>query len=106
VHYSPLPPWPTGAEGTGKSLQRIRSEHFADDPANWRVAEPTAGLPNGDLDPDEDKDGLPNDWEAEQGLDPRNGAGDNGTDGDPITTGSPTSRSTSPAPGRAMPAAT
>ena len=37
--------------------------------------------------PDEDGDGLPNDWELEYGLDPFDAAGNNGADGDPDADG-------------------
>jgi hypothetical protein len=47
------------------------------------VADPTAGLQNGDPDPDWDHDGLPNDWERDNDLDPRDATGDNGATGDP-----------------------
>lgn len=83
VRYSPLPPWPAGAAGTGRSLQRADPRAFGDDPVNWQVADPTAGRPNPDADPDGDDDGLPNDWELAMGLDPRNAAGDQGAAGDP-----------------------
>jgi hypothetical protein len=83
VRYSPLPPWPGGAAGTGQSLQRIHPLHFGDDPAHWRVAPPTAGAFNTDPDPDWDHDGLPNEWEIEVDLDPRNALGDEGPEGDP-----------------------
>lgn len=83
VHYSPLPPWPAGANGTGLSLQRVNVRLFGDDPANWQAAEPTAGRPAPDSDPDWDDDGLPNDWEIAMGLDPHNATGDHGAHGDP-----------------------
>jgi hypothetical protein len=83
VHYLPSPPWPTGADGTGLSFQRIRPNLFGNDPANWRVAEPTAGLQNGNLDPDRDQDGLPDSWEDDNGLRGDDATGDNGAEGDP-----------------------
>jgi hypothetical protein len=83
VDYSPLPPWPAGANGTGQSLQRRGPVAFADDPASWQAANPTAGRPNPEPDPDLDGDGLPNDWELAHGLDPQNPQGDDGPDGDP-----------------------
>lgn len=83
VGYSPQPPWPVGAAGTGQSLQRIHPHRFGNDPANWRVAPPTAGSFNTDPDPDRDRDGLPNDWEIEMDLDPDSALGDDGPDGDP-----------------------
>lgn len=84
VHYGPAAPWPAAADGTGKSLQRLASTPFADDPASWQAAEPTAGQPNvGDINLDWDGDGLPNDWEAAHQLDPHDATGDNGAAGDP-----------------------
>ena len=84
VHYSPLPPWPAGADGTGNSLQRIASAGFADDPANWSAGAPTAGRLNQSAGTaDADHDGLPDEWELANGLDPSDPNGDNGPLGDP-----------------------
>ncbi len=84
VQYRPESPWPPGAAGTGQSLQRIDASRYADDPANWRVGNPTAGRDNATSpDDDRDNDGLPNDWETANGLDPDNATGDNGATGDP-----------------------
>ena len=84
VHYSPLPPWPAGADSTGNSLQRLGSGAFADDPANWQSAAPTAGqLNQGTLTVDSDSDGLPDEWELPNGLDPKDPNGVNGPLGDP-----------------------
>ncbi len=38
VTYSASFPWPSGAQGTGKSIQRINPHHDSNDPANWSVA--------------------------------------------------------------------
>jgi hypothetical protein len=35
--------WPSEADGTGKSLQRIDPKAYANDPTNWKAADPTAG---------------------------------------------------------------
>jgi hypothetical protein len=84
VNYSPLPPWPVGADSTGNSLQRIASAAFADDPANWQAAAPTAGqLNQGTLTVDTDHDGLPDEWELANGLDPLDATNINGALGDP-----------------------
>jgi hypothetical protein len=84
VNYLPLPPWPAGADSTGNSLQRLASAAFADDPANWQAAAPTAGqLNQGALTVDTDGDGLPDEWELANGLDPLDPTGDNGANGDP-----------------------
>ena len=39
-------PWPVGAAGSGSSLQRLIPVNYGNDPANWFVAAPTAGLLN------------------------------------------------------------
>jgi hypothetical protein len=84
VNYLPLAPWPVGADSTGNSLQRVASAAFADDPANWQAAAPTAGqLNQGALTVDTDHDGLPDEWELANGLDPLDPTGDNGALGDP-----------------------
>ncbi len=72
VRYSALAPWPTEAGTNGLSLQRRRAGEYANDPVNWFAAAPTAGRPNSDtpVDPDRDHDGLPNDWESANSLNP------------------------------------
>jgi hypothetical protein len=89
IHYSPLPPWPTGTDATGNSLQRIASVAFGDDPANWQAGAPTPGrLNHGAFVADSDHDGLPDEWELANGLDPKDGNGVNGALGDPDGDGS------------------
>jgi hypothetical protein len=84
VNYLPVAPWPVGADSTGNSLQRLASAAFADDPANWQAAAPTAGRMNqGAVSVDSDGDGLPDEWELAHGLDPFDPTGDNGALGDP-----------------------
>src|SRR5882724_5832501 len=51
--------------GTGSSLQRQTASNFADDPANWFVAAPTAGQLNSTNAFDADSDGLPDSWEIQ-----------------------------------------
>jgi len=64
VVYSNAEPWPTGADGTGDSLQRLVSGEYGDDPINWQLAAPTPGGDNAGENPlDADGDGMPDDWE-------------------------------------------
>ncbi|HEU0040597.1 MAG TPA: hypothetical protein VFR76_15130 [Verrucomicrobiae bacterium] len=83
VNYANQLPWPTGAEGTGNSLQRIAGIAFADDPANWQAGAPTAGRLNQAYTEDTDHDGLPDEWELSNGFDPKDATGVNGPLGDP-----------------------
>jgi hypothetical protein len=84
VNHLPSPPWPVGADSTGNSLQRIAAVTFADDPANWQAAAPTAGqLNQGAATVDTDHDGLPDEWDLANGLDPLDPTGLNGPLGDP-----------------------
>ena len=88
VHYSALPPWPVGADSTGNSLQRLGSGTFANEPANWQAATPTAGsLNQAALAVDTDHDGLPDEWELLCGLDPNDPSSANGPLGDPDNDG-------------------
>ncbi len=43
VNYTDTAPWPTGADGSGASLQRKDVTRYGDDPFNWAVATPTPG---------------------------------------------------------------
>jgi hypothetical protein len=70
VRYSDLLPWPTEADGTGFSLQRVNEAQFANDPANWTAAAPTPGPQAASL--DADGDGMPDTWETDHGLDAYN----------------------------------
>jgi len=84
VTYANTSPWPTNANATGLSLQRIDSASYGDDPINWQTASPTAGRANAGRGPlDTDGDGLPDSWELANGLDYRSASGDNGASGDP-----------------------
>ena len=92
VRYRAGAPWPSFVEGTGNSLQRLRSRSFAGEPVNWESAPPTAGRINGALDtldaePDQDGDQLPDDWEKANGFDVASGIGLNGASGDPDSDG-------------------
>jgi hypothetical protein len=65
VTYSNGAPWPTGAAGTGSSLQRQSASNYGDDPINWFVAAPTPGYANVTNAFDADGDGLPDWWEIQ-----------------------------------------
>src|SRR5262249_26323168 len=43
VKYSDSPPWPTGADGSGLSLQRVSPSSYGNDPTNWTAAASTPG---------------------------------------------------------------
>lgn len=44
VEYLDHAPWPTHADGTGASLQKLDPSRFGNDPANWVAALPSAGF--------------------------------------------------------------
>jgi hypothetical protein len=67
IDYSATSPWPSGAGGTGLSLHRARPLEYGNEPTNWFAASPTAG--RADLG-DRDSDGMPDDWEIANGLNP------------------------------------
>jgi hypothetical protein len=74
-------PWPAGANGTGLSLQRKYIGTYANEPLNWVACSPNPGSRN--CFSDTDGDGLPDDWELANGLNPNSGSGDDGPNGDP-----------------------
>ncbi len=45
--YSDVAPWPREPDGQGSSLQRVHADadHSGNDPANWRAATPSPGVP-------------------------------------------------------------
>jgi hypothetical protein len=43
VVYENKGDWPSEADGTGKSLNRIDPKDYANDPASWKAEDPTAG---------------------------------------------------------------
>jgi hypothetical protein len=45
VIYFHQTPWPSEADGTGMSLQRISTARSGNDPANWKAEDPTVGKP-------------------------------------------------------------
>jgi hypothetical protein len=68
VTYGRTAPWPTDADGTGRSLQRIAPDGFGSDPLNWVSGQPTPGSVNDAS--DSDHDGLPDWWERAYNIDP------------------------------------
>lgn len=83
VDYRPLSPWPTEANGSGRSIQRSPETSWGNEPAFWRAAVPTPARPNVPNETDEDADGLPDGWERAFGLSALDGAGEDGPEGDP-----------------------
>ncbi|HWH72246.1 MAG TPA: lamin tail domain-containing protein, partial [Candidatus Sulfotelmatobacter sp.] len=81
VNYGPAAPWPAAADGWGQSLQRKACTLYGNEPLNWLACNPTPGAPN--CLPDSDADGLPDDWELANGLNPNSAIGADGANGDP-----------------------
>jgi hypothetical protein len=67
VDYRGQSPWPLGADGLGKSLNRAGKQLFGNEPSNWTAEMATPGA----YFVDEDNDGIPNTWELEHGLNPK-----------------------------------
>jgi hypothetical protein len=85
VNYSNASPWPSGADSTGYSLQRLSSVTFADDPANWQAATPSAGNMNaGAWTACSANDGLPDEWKLLYGMDPLRAQATEDPDGDGV----------------------
>src|SRR6185295_1172281 len=80
ITFDDLLPWPAGADGTGLSLQRVNALPGVDNPTNWAAAPPTPGGPILPEYLDSDGDGLPDEWEFQNGTDPQ--ANDAGADPD------------------------
>ncbi len=76
AEYWDSAPWPSGADGTGKSLQRQSRTVIGNDPSNWAATPATPGAVNTGEAPilDSDGDGLPDAWEIANGLDRFNAA--------------------------------
>ena len=81
VTYSNAAPWPAGADATGLSLQRRYLGFYGNEPLNWIACVPNPGSRN--CLSDSDGDGLPDDWELANGLNPYSAAGNDGANGDP-----------------------
>lgn len=67
VRYSDRAPWYPEADGLGQSLQRLSVYAYGNEPTNWMAGVPSPG-PSGTG--DSDSDGMPDDWEVANGLDP------------------------------------
>jgi hypothetical protein len=67
VDYDDTAPWPVAADGGGNSLNKINVGLYGNDPTNWFAAVPSPG--RGPI-PDSDHDGMPDEWEIANGLDP------------------------------------
>lgn len=80
VQYVGGSPWPWAGSRPGASLQRIRLRGLANEPLHWVAAPPTAGT-GGHA--DRDRDGLPDWWENQHGLDPESASDIDGPAGDP-----------------------
>jgi hypothetical protein len=86
IDYADILPWPPQADGAGASLQRRQPTLYGNDPAAWRATDPTAGIANPVGAPDEDADGLPDEWEIANGLNPNDPAdAESDPDGDRLT---------------------
>jgi hypothetical protein len=70
ISYRTQSPWPTGATGTGQSLQRATLLVYGNDPANWFAASATAGSLSAQTSQDVDGDGVPDVWEMLNATDP------------------------------------
>lgn len=83
VTYDNAAPWPTDADNTGLSLQRMNFVQAVTNGANWIAAPPTPGGPPGPDYVDSDGDGMPDGWENFYHLDPEqdDGAADYDHDG-------------------------
>ena len=86
VTYSNASPWPAAAAGGGMSLQRNFLGNYGNEPLNWVACAPNPGSRN--CLSDTDGDGLPDDWELANGLNPYSAAGPDGANGDPDGDGS------------------
>ena len=80
VRYNDKAPWPSAADGSGPSLQRLDLAAYGDDPVNWAALPPTPGQSL-----DTDGDGLPDLWEIVHGTNPHLTDADADPDHDGLT---------------------
>jgi hypothetical protein len=67
----PRPPaWTQSDSTTAASVQRRSAPGYGNEPLNWMLAEPTPGQGPPSSGTDSDRDGIPDAWELEHGLDP------------------------------------
>ncbi|MDF7801336.1 lamin tail domain-containing protein [Pontiellaceae bacterium B1224] len=87
ITYDDVAPWPTEADGTGHSLERISFTAYGNDVANWRKSSSVGGSP-GVADAasspivDNDQDGIDDAWEISYFNSINNPDGEPGNDFD------------------------
>jgi hypothetical protein len=81
VSYTASYPWPVGAKGTGKSLQKVNAFTYGNQSGSWSVYAGTdmnqyvtPGRRSSVGTIDQDFDGMPDDWELKYQFDPFNPA--------------------------------
>jgi hypothetical protein len=67
VDYDDTLPWPLAADGAGNSLNKVNVALYGNDATNWFAAVPSPG--RGPI-PDRDHDGMPDQYEIDNGLNP------------------------------------
>jgi hypothetical protein len=70
IDFADVPPWPSIPASSGLSLQRGDPAAFSNDPASWMAAQPSPGHATAPGGGDRDGDGMPDDWESANGLNP------------------------------------
>jgi hypothetical protein len=70
VNYDDADPWPVTADGEGPSLTKISESAYGNDYIGWIAAAPTPGTGASPSPADSDRDGIPDDFELANGLNP------------------------------------